>query len=550
MQGQNFLLQSFSNIAKLQGGFNTDQFFLQNAAVSPGGSVDGGPGVNWLFGGISGTTNTWIVSGINSGTFVAGQQNFPFTNIHNLNGSDAVDIFTLRGGVLFGSGAIDGGDGEDTIVQEDPVATTWTLTGDDAGTLSDATPETFTVNGVMVTTSVILKDGFTNIENLIGSPAADTFVVNDGVVFPGDVDAGGGADSINFIGTGHITGTINGGSDGTGSTDTIDFSAATGPVTIHLGDPAFAGVERIIGNGANTTVIGPDAASTWTLTGLNAGTVNSTAFANVANLRGGAAVDAFVFQPAGRLSGRLDGGAGADTLDESAFTTARLVTLTGLGDVDGFVGTEAAVTGGFANMDALMGGTAVDTLAGLNAAATWTVAGAAVYVSTNTLSFSRFETLVGGTNADTFTVAASSTVESRFDDTAAGLDGWTTLNDATNLTYVASGGNPGGFAQATDRGLGTVWYWVAPAKFRGNQTAKYGGTLSFDLRQSPATNQFAFADDVVLSGGGLSLFATLGRALGRASPGTLSTCSDRPGVSGVPADRLLRQRRCFRYWVT
>ena len=303
--------------------------------------------------------------------------------------------------------------------------------------------------------------------------------------------------------------------------DNADTTANTGTLTATtltgLGMASgltYSGMDRLdvnLGSGANTfTLQGSNAGTATTITGGSGTDAFVVTGPVTANLIGGAGADVFQLGAGAALTGTIDGGAGVDTLDESAMTTARQVTLTGLGSVDGFAGTEAGVTGGFTNVDALKGGAAADTLTGMNAAATWTIAGSSLYISTNTLSFSRFENLVGGSLADTFTVSGASTAESRFEDAAAGLDGWTTANDGANLTRVASGGNPGGFVQATDQGLGSVWYWVAPPKFRGNQTAKYGGALSFDLRQSPTTNQFAFSDDVVLSGGGLSLVATLG----------------------------------------
>jgi len=93
---------------------------------------------------------------------------------------------------------------------------------------------------------------------------------------------------------------------------------------------------------------------------------------------------------------------------------------------------------------------------------------------------------------------------SRFDDPVAGVDGWTVINDATGPTYFATGGNPGGYIQAVDQVLGLTWFWVAPPKFLGNDSAAYGQNLQFDLRQSGLNNQFD-EDDVVLMGSGLTL---------------------------------------------
>lgn len=86
-------------------------------------------------------------------------------------------------------------------------------------------------------------------------------------------------------------------------------------------------------------------------------------------------------------------------------------------------------------------------------------------------------------------------------------EGWTAQGDSEGpLTWVASGGNPGGHAQIDDQTLGGVTYFVAPAKFLGNQAAALGSLLRFDLKQvyPGGANQFNAAD-VLLQGAGLTL---------------------------------------------
>lgn len=83
-------------------------------------------------------------------------------------------------------------------------------------------------------------------------------------------------------------------------------------------------------------------------------------------------------------------------------------------------------------------------------------------------------------------------VVSDFENAALGLDGWTVIGDpaAGSPVRVASGGNPGGFIQVADAGTGAVMNWVAPAKFSGNLSAFFGGTFSYDMRQTPVTSLF------------------------------------------------------------
>lgn len=95
-------------------------------------------------------------------------------------------------------------------------------------------------------------------------------------------------------------------------------------------------------------------------------------------------------------------------------------------------------------------------------------------------------------------------VESRF---AADREGWTTWTDlgATfTPTWVASGGNPGGYIQQSDPDAG-YFYFRAPAAYLGNRSAAVGGTLSFDLRES-SNGTLNDQPDVILRGGGIEIF--------------------------------------------
>src|SRR5205814_2370905 len=91
------------------------------------------------------------------------------------------------------------------------------------------------------------------------------------------------------------------------------------------------------GSGTNTLVAG-DGTNVWTITGANAGNVSNgtstVAFASMQALTGGAGSDTFKLGSAGSVTGRLDGGGGTNTLDDSGKTTAvsvNLQTLTATG---------------------------------------------------------------------------------------------------------------------------------------------------------------------------------------------------------------------------
>ncbi|MGH7598664.1 MAG: laminin B domain-containing protein [bacterium] len=110
---------------------------------------------------------------------------------------------------------------------------------------------------------------------------------------------------------------------------------------------------------------------------------------------------------------------------------------------------------------------------------------------------------------------AQGSITSFFDSNA---EGWIAVNNNTSIpTYFATGGNPGGYISITDNRAGIAWYWQAPAKFLGDVSCAYSGSLSFDLKQSLTINQ-TNGIDIVLVGGGLTLvFNTLN------NPGTAWT---------------------------
>jgi Ca2+-binding RTX toxin-like protein len=107
-----------------------------------------------------------------------------------------------------------------------------------------------------------------------------------------------------------------------------DTFAVTSPVS-------YTGI-TIDGGGGVNTLVGPDAANTWTVTGANRGALGPVAFANMQNLTGGSLNDTFGFRTfsfiGGSISGSIDGiihgGGGVNTLDYSADKSDIQVDLT------------------------------------------------------------------------------------------------------------------------------------------------------------------------------------------------------------------------------
>ena len=83
--------------------------------------------------------------------------------------------------------------------------------------------------------------------------------------------------------------------------------------------------------------------------------------------------------------------------------------------------------------------------------------------------------------------------------------GWQLFGDATaaEAQVVSTGGNPGAYLEGVDTATGGIWYFDAPASFLGDRSAFAGGSLAYDLQQSP--DGTLVRDDIVLEGAGTTL---------------------------------------------
>jgi hypothetical protein len=86
----------------------------------------------------------------------------------------------------------------------------------------------------------------------------------------------------------------------------IDLSAV-----VRTSFPVLRGVS-VDGGGGDATLVAPDQANTWSITGTNAGQLNSlVTFQQVPNLTGGTGTDTFTFASGGLVTGVIDGREGA-----------------------------------------------------------------------------------------------------------------------------------------------------------------------------------------------------------------------------------------------
>jgi len=124
---------------------------------------------------------------------------------------------------------------------------------------------------------------------------------------------------------------------------TLGRGDSTGTVTIN----SFM-FQSPVAIGSAATLIGDDLNRTWTLTGANSGRVDGFpapfSFANVGNITAGSGNDTFTFDDGVIFMGNLDGGAGSDSLDYSAFSTPVTITLVDLVNIEAAVGSTTANT--------------------------------------------------------------------------------------------------------------------------------------------------------------------------------------------------------------
>jgi hypothetical protein len=134
----------------------------------------------------------------------------------------------------------------------------------------------------------------------------------------------------------------------------LTLMGGKGGVTFTVqGTPAGVPVTVSAGAGQNN-LAGPDTANTWHLRGSNTGDVNGQVqYQGMTSLTGGSANDTFVFANGATMTGVVDGKAGLNTLDYTAYQTATTVDL--------IAGTATGVAGGIRNIGAVRGATVVVT---------------------------------------------------------------------------------------------------------------------------------------------------------------------------------------------
>lgn len=414
----------------------------------------------------------------------------------------AGDDTVTYGGALGSGGSIDGGAGTDTIKMTSANAATATADSKFAGTVSNLEVlELTTATGGVMTINMDNADGINSIVTVgatVGqldiSNAANNFtltqtVLNSAAQVITLKDANGSSDTVNLVfkGTdGYSNGvnatTIAGVETINITTDDTDSTAATTAFTSIITAAAVKTV-KISGDAGFNASTGLAAT---TLTSFDASGVTATGTGGAVSLTtGDLAADA-----------TLIGGAGTNTINASAVTASKVMTITGGAGLDNLIGG--------AGNDVISGGAGGTTGTGLvGNAGNDTITGGA---GTDTINGGAgADTLTGGAGVDTFVFTTGDSTRVNMDtitDLAVGTGG----DSVTLIDQGAEVGVAGGVLTATktDVSLAGTFLEALDIASAGNGSTngivtwfQYGGDTYLVQDNSSSTTNDAATDLVI-----------------------------------------------------
>ena len=251
-----------------------------------------------------------------------------FTSFQNLVGGTKNDTFSLGNGASV-SGTINGAGGSDTLnysAYATPVSVNLNEQNDVQTVTINAASGTW---NLLFTTINGLPYGASNLPYNISLSAlqADLPGLLGNMTVTGTP---GSSYVLTFTGTLANTFVPLGAVSGTAAPSIVHTTVGAGPgagLASAVGG-GFTNIESFVGGSSGSdTLTGPNAPSTWHITGANAGLVNGIAFASFENLAGGTSSDAFDFSNGASVSGSVNGGGGSDTLNYSAWTVGPVQTV-------------------------------------------------------------------------------------------------------------------------------------------------------------------------------------------------------------------------------
>lgn len=382
------------------------------------------------FNGVGGTNtivapnipNSWNITSANGGTL---NTNYTFVDVQNLTGNSSSDTFIFSNGASV-SGDIDGAGGSNAISYASyltPVSVNL-QTGTSTGCNTFANIQTFTggsgsdtmigqnaLNSWNITSNNAGNIGgsitFSSFENLTGGTAADTFTFSNGVSLSGDIDGAGGANAVSYAS--YLT--------------PVSVNLQTGAST---GCNTLTNIQTFTGGAGSDTIIGPDSLNTWNITSNNAGNIGGViTFSSFENLTGVTGNDTFIFSSGVTVSGIITGGgSSSNVLDYSSYGAPITVN---------FTTNTATGTGGFVNIQRIIGSSFSDTVVGPASNNNWYITDWNVANINNTIFLTNIENLTGGSGNDTFIFSDQKGVYGNID---GGSPGFNTLDYSYYTTDV------------------------------------------------------------------------------------------------------------------
>jgi hypothetical protein len=210
---------------------------------------------------------------------------YAFASLHALNvtgsGNDTLTILSPAPVVAT---TFNAGSGANTLVGPN-VTTTWTISGANSGKMGHLT--------------------FSNFQNLVGGTGSDAFDFTTSTAsLSGAINGGGGTNNNNTISYATL---------GSSYLVTMTLTSNTAGSATHIGG-GFSNINTVVGStDTANTLTGPNSTNQWTITGNNAGNVNTGptrpfVFTSMANLVGGTGVDTFRFDNANDKVLSINGG--------------------------------------------------------------------------------------------------------------------------------------------------------------------------------------------------------------------------------------------------
>ena len=314
--------------------------------------------------------------------------------------------------------------------------------------------------------------------SLLGGAGADQFIVSaalpENVVFDG---SGGFYGDDDWWGDDDFVPMFFSTFESSAGTATLTFAGAPAGVTLDM--ESLFSITEVTGSAFSDTLLGPNASTTFNLTGPNTFNANDILFNSFENILGGEGINEFVFGQDGSLDGNLIGGGLSDTLDYSAWTSDVTIDFQ-LGSATAIFGGQAE---GFSNIENFIGGTAnpgLNHFIGPDEDTVYNIDGANEFSFGNLVTVKAFGNLTGGEGGDTFQVLPAGSLTSHLNG-----GGGTNLLDYSNYNTAVVVNL--GTGAATGFGQGVL------------NIQNFAGSENFDTVTGPGSSStyFIFAPDSV-----------------------------------------------------